>query len=355
MRIKLVQAAKFIIFVAFFFALAELLLHSLIYVYYSSVQFDDNFHHIYIPHLNRTDRFSNYTSDLVINSNGFRSAEYNYSKQNNTKRIMVIGDSMTVNNAVPSDKMYTTLLSNDLNNNSSSRWEVINRGVEAWGTDNEYLYYVKEGYKYNPDILILQFTIANDFLDTTQNNMTYIENGTMIIKEKYMQPTTLEQIKLFLNQKSGVYRIFASFTAPFYVNIVNRENYTTYGTINYIKTTENIFSRTVFLLDKLNEYSAKNGTKFLIVIVDDSRGINKQFYNYWNGVHKNYISQKEMSRPRMMLIEYLNYKNISYIDTSSVVTEFDDYVSLYDGHFSIKGSEKVGNFIYSELKRIGIV
>lgn len=354
MKIKLSKAAKLIIYVLVLFAIAELLLHSFIYLYYSNVQFDDNFHHIYIPYLNRTDRFSNYTTDFVINSKGFRSAEYNYSKQDNVKRIIVIGDSLTANNAAPSNKMYTTVLSKDLNENSSSKWEVINRGVEAWGTDNEYLYYVKEGYKYNSDIFILQFTVANDFSDVTQNNMTYIENGTINIKEKYTQPTTLDKIKLFLNQKSGVYRIFASFIAPVYVNIVNKGNYTAYGTINYIKTTENIFNRTTFLLDKLNEYSAKNGTKFLVVIVDDARGINKQYYDYWNNTHKNYVSQEEMSRPRMMLTEYLNSKNISYIDTSSVVTEFDDYVSVHDGHFSIKGSGKVGNFIYSELKRIGI-
>ena len=355
MKIKAVKVAKFIIFLLVLLVVIELLLHTIIYVYYSRVQFDENFHHIYIPHLNRTERFSNYTSDFVINSDGFRSAEYNYSKQNGTNRIIVIGDSITSNNAARSDRMYTTVLANDINEKSKLRWEVINRGVEGWGTDNEYLYYVKDGYKYKPDIVILQFTIANDFSDVMLNNMTYIENGTMFIKDKYSQPTALDKIKLFLNQKSGLYRIFASFIVPFYTNIANKGTYTAYGTASYIETTKNVFNSTKFLLDRLNNYSSRNGTKFLVVINDDARGVNKEYYDYWNKIHKNYISQEEMSRPRMILIEYLNSRNISYIDTSSVVTELDDYVSIYDGHFSVKGSEKIGNFIYSKMKDIGLV
>ncbi|MEO1994439.1 MAG: hypothetical protein ABGZ17_04110, partial [Planctomycetaceae bacterium] len=41
-------------------------------------------------------------------------------------------------------------------------WQVINTGVSGWGTDQELLFLEHEGFKYQPDIVVLTFFIGND-------------------------------------------------------------------------------------------------------------------------------------------------------------------------------------------------
>jgi hypothetical protein len=52
-------------------------------------------------------------------------------------------------------------LESELNENAGD-WEVINAGVNAYGTDNEMLFYRLEGQKYNPEIVFLNMYLAND-------------------------------------------------------------------------------------------------------------------------------------------------------------------------------------------------
>ncbi|MFN8457948.1 MAG: SGNH/GDSL hydrolase family protein [Anaerolineae bacterium] len=49
--------------------------------------------------------------------------------------------------------------------------EVINGGVGGWGTDQEAIFYVAEGFRYQPDIVLLAFFIRND----TVNNYGPLE------------------------------------------------------------------------------------------------------------------------------------------------------------------------------------
>src|SRR5262249_5882186 len=43
--------------------------------------------------------------------------------------------------------------------------DIINTGVSGWGNDQEYLYFVHEGFRYKPDIVVLAFFIINDPAD----------------------------------------------------------------------------------------------------------------------------------------------------------------------------------------------
>ena len=44
--------------------------------------------------------------------------------------------------------------------------EVINAGVGGWGTDQEAIFYLGEGFRYQPDIVLLAFFVRNDVVNS---------------------------------------------------------------------------------------------------------------------------------------------------------------------------------------------
>lgn len=98
---------------------------------------------------------------LSINSKGLRDREYPYAKPPGVKRILVLGDSYTWGYGVEDDAIFTEVLERRLAKDGAN-WEVLNSGVSGWGTDQEYLWFKREGVKYQPDLVIVAFFILND-------------------------------------------------------------------------------------------------------------------------------------------------------------------------------------------------
>lgn len=102
---------------------------------------------------------------FAINSAGFRDYEYAETKTAETYRIVVVGDSTTAGNGVQDlDKTYTKQLEKLLNTNNTAgiRYEVLNMGVGGYHTMQEIETLRVKGLKYNPDLVLVTFSL-NDF------------------------------------------------------------------------------------------------------------------------------------------------------------------------------------------------
>jgi lysophospholipase L1-like esterase len=111
-----------------------------------------------------TDQF---TTTEVINSAGLPDVEHSYHKPSDVYRILIIGDSFVEAYQVNLEQSFPRLLEKMLNDRRSPeapRFEVIKAGYRSWGTDQEWLYFQGEGYKYQPDLVLLGFTV-NDVVD----------------------------------------------------------------------------------------------------------------------------------------------------------------------------------------------
>lgn len=98
---------------------------------------------------------------VTINSQGLRDREIPYENESGATRILMLGDSTTAAMQVELEETFVKQLESELNENAGD-WEVINAGVNAYGTDNELLFYRLEGQKYEPDIVFLNMYLAND-------------------------------------------------------------------------------------------------------------------------------------------------------------------------------------------------
>lgn len=103
-------------------------------------------------------------TQVKINSKGLRDKEYDYGRSNGKKRILVLGDSLAWGYGVEQEETFSERLEELLQPDV----EVINAGVFGYGTDQAMLYYKNEGYKYQPDLLLVLF-LENDLVDNTKN------------------------------------------------------------------------------------------------------------------------------------------------------------------------------------------
>lgn len=96
-------------------------------------------------------------------------------KPKNIFRIAVLGDSFIWGDGVPYQKVWSHKLENKLCNEYQNV-EVMSWGLCGWSTLDEYDFFIKEGYKYNIDLLIIGFVENDpDIGEIPQQNKPYNE------------------------------------------------------------------------------------------------------------------------------------------------------------------------------------
>jgi lysophospholipase L1-like esterase len=97
-------------------------------------------------------------TDFKTNSKGLRDREFPYERVAEKRRILMLGDSLTVGWGVEEketfskqvEKMYAA---------KGADIEVINTGVGNYNTVQEVEYFLMEGHKYQPDVVVLNFFV----------------------------------------------------------------------------------------------------------------------------------------------------------------------------------------------------
>jgi hypothetical protein len=98
--------------------------------------------------------------DVKINSKGLRDREIPYERAGSAPRILMLGDSFTEGWGVPFEETFSKRVERLYAARGTSA-EVINTGVGNYNTIMEVEYFLNEGYKYQPDIVVLNY-IPND-------------------------------------------------------------------------------------------------------------------------------------------------------------------------------------------------
>lgn len=108
---------------------------------------------------------------VKINRAGFRDSEHQQRKPPETLRIAVLGDSYAEAIQVPVEDTFWSVMQRALRPCPALRGrklEVLNFGVSNYGTAQELLLLRKEVWKDCTDIVVLAFTLSNDFLDNSR-------------------------------------------------------------------------------------------------------------------------------------------------------------------------------------------
>lgn len=104
-----------------------------------------------------------FSASVTINSLGLRGRETAYERIPGSGRIALLGDSFAWGFGVSDDEVMAVRLEEELGGGV----EVLNMGTVGFGTDQELLFYRREGRRYAPDVVALVFC-SNDVM----NNMS---------------------------------------------------------------------------------------------------------------------------------------------------------------------------------------
>lgn len=152
-----------------------------------------------------------FTVKIETNSKGLRDREIAYPNDKDKCRILAIGDSFTFGNGVEDYQSFPKVLE-ALLNKKRDYYEVINAGVNGYGTDDELLFLKTEGYKYNPNIVILGFHVNNDIYDNLYPCVVDVLNGFLVSKSEIdiyrsnILKKSITDTKLFLRTNFHCYR-----------------------------------------------------------------------------------------------------------------------------------------------------
>jgi hypothetical protein len=114
-------------------------------------------------------RTAEFAVRFETNERGLRVGNPPYEKAADGFRVMVLGDSFIESAHVSAEDAMTTQLQTLLRGSLPGRpVDVVNAGVAAYGTAQQYLYFETEGYKYQPDVVVLVVFIGNDLLDNVR-------------------------------------------------------------------------------------------------------------------------------------------------------------------------------------------
>jgi lysophospholipase L1-like esterase len=108
-----------------------------------------------------------YITRVDINSRGLREREIDYEKPANVRRVVVLGDSFVEGSEVQAEATLTRRLEALLSTGQGQTVQVVNAGVMAYGTGQEYLLLKHEALRYHPDLVVVVFFTGNDVADNS--------------------------------------------------------------------------------------------------------------------------------------------------------------------------------------------
>jgi len=112
---------------------------------------------------------------VIYNSLGCRQdREFSVEKPKGVKRILILGDSYSANELMEAQYSFSEPL-DYLLNKTGGRYEVINSGTPGYGTDQEYLQYLQEGVRLDPDVVIYLYC-GNDLSDININKLLKLDS-----------------------------------------------------------------------------------------------------------------------------------------------------------------------------------
>jgi hypothetical protein len=153
------------------------------------------------------------TITITVNSHGLRGDETDFIKPDSIFRIAMLGGSTTYGASVSDEHTYSVRLQNKLNETGTTKFEVLNCGLNAYVNSQKAAYAEEVIQRFSPDLVIIE-TINNGrraffyndeqfFSFFKRNKSLYLENIPMPLSDNAF----INRIHKFLIPRSRIYRL----------------------------------------------------------------------------------------------------------------------------------------------------
>ena len=301
---------------------------------------------------------------LDINSMGLRDKEYQLQHQPNTFRIVILGDSVTMGQAVRQEDSYPKQLEalfaaekeKGLRNITV---EVINAGVSGYSTHEEMLFLKETAIMYNPDMIITGFAL-ND-----------IGSVPLVLRGNDIKSRAFFKVKEFVKYNFWSYSYLLRTIGSFKYNIanlgarkpgniitnaINEEDYTPKSAA---------WNITYEAMKEMKATAGANNARLIIAILPELRFFNNttpQAYRY-AGLQKSVSEQfKQIGKESVVESEKSESgKSGTEIEIADLLPALSSYarqditVSETDAHPNKRGNEIIAKAIKEFLDQKGLV
>ena len=331
---------KFTIFIFILFFFVELYLKKkkpTPYLYDSELGWTlkKNFKYIY----KEKDLYNNeYSSFYSTNNSGARFfiQKGSSNKINQSVRILVVGDSFTMDPYVGNNDMWYSILATKINKNTKQNVEVLAFGGGGYGSLQQLLLlqrYKKDIDNFSPNIFILQFC-SNDFA----NNSFNIEKASFALSQYMRRPYLIND---------EIYYYNGLFTYFFKKNILTRES--------------RIFAKSIFLFEFLMKKYFTSNSNITADKINEAKNITQNILTKIGNLYPNtesYIfscsnNTSELNRDWKKLATQSNFiileESSNFIDKASNLNTEIFYKD--GGHLNILGNLLWGDLIYEDISK----
>jgi len=244
--------------------------------YLERVSLDDlAYLHTYSPVYGWTPRPSfRYTlagSETTINRLGYRGREVAAARTPGRPRVVMLGDSITFGYGVRDGETFSAVMES-----LAPPLEVVNLGVQGYGTDQELLKLEREGFAYAPDVVVLNVCLANDLLDNAAARSIYdgvypkpyfrLEGDRLVEVAEHVVLSPPRRLALLLSQRSAL------FNALLDLSRVDRARYLRElaGRME-AEPAEPAFAVTFALVRRMDELTRAHGSRFVALLYPSLR------------------------------------------------------------------------------------
>lgn len=297
--------------------------------------------------------------NILINSEGFRDKERNYSKTNK-HRVAMLGDSFVSGLEVDEPDRVSNIIEKRLNSNGD-KFEVFNFGVNGYSTEQEFLQLKNRVINYDPDLVVLNFYVGNDQVDNYYREIFSFDNQTLSInKKRDFNQRWPRSVFYFLTGKSylisllfnNYLRIKSFFTpAEFEVGAISGISFVNTSLLrDDNELSRNVWSKTNSLIILMNAFLKDRDKKFIVVIIPDRVQEDTLIFN---ALLENYnLSESQINRlkPQNELKKFLENSNIIYLDLLPVLEKnSSEFHYSGDFHWNEKGHKVVADALMEKL------
>lgn len=144
------------------------------------------------------------------NGLGYRGTEYPFERTPGKTRVVLTGDSITFGYGTRDQYIFSQVL-----DDQNEDLEVINLGVQGYGTDQALIRLERDGLSFHPDIVIHGFCIANDLLDNLAAVNIYdetypkpyfdFENDQLVKHDEHLRLSVFRRLTFFLANRSFLF------------------------------------------------------------------------------------------------------------------------------------------------------
>jgi len=217
------------------------------------------------------------TSVVHQNQYGMRGPDdIQLNKTSGKKRVLVIGDSYVWGFGADQSKLFSAPEVHGTDE------EILNLGVSGYGTDQEYLLYLRKGTQFAVDQVFVAFTPYNDITNNLAlEQYTYLkpyftlEDGRLVLHDSHIHERKFNTIVSALNRRSRVLNLLTEFFRML-EDAVNPAKPKEFAADAVTESDRYGIDLTIAILKKLQEAVSAHHAEFCVIFIPHKPHIEKR-------------------------------------------------------------------------------